>query len=139
CRALRVPRLGDAGLDQRARLGRPPLHVCPPAARPRPGGEHRRHQGALRAADPEDGGSGGRIMIHPFVGTAATVLLALLAVPFGLAAYRMIAGPGYADRFVALDMLTSIAVVGSALTALATGRAEYLDIALVIALINFVA
>lgn len=78
-------------------------------------------------------------MIHPFVGTAATVLLALLAVPFGLAAYRMIAGPGYADRFVALDMLTSIAVVGSALTALATGRAEYLDIALVIALINFVA
>jgi len=78
-------------------------------------------------------------MIHPIVGTAATVLLALLAVPFGLAAYRMIAGPGYADRFVALDMLTSIAVVCAALTALATGRAEYLDIALVIALINFVA
>lgn len=70
--------------------------------------------------------------------TVATILIAVLAVPFGLAAYRMIKGPGYADRFVALDMLTAVAVAFSALTALATGRSAFLDIGLVIALINFV-
>lgn len=73
--------------------------------------------------------------IFPIV---ATILIAVLAVPFGLAAYRMIKGPGYADRFVALDMLTAVAVAFSALTALATGRSAFLDIGLVIALINFV-
>lgn len=78
------------------------------------------------------------ITMHPFLTTLAMILLALLAIPFALAAYRMIAGPGYADRFIALDMLTSIALVCSVLTALVTGRGEYLDIALVIALINFV-
>ena len=73
--------------------------------------------------------------IFPIV---ATILIAVLAVPFGLAAYRTIKGPGYADRFVALDMLTAVAVAFSALTALATGRSAFLDIGLVIALINFV-
>lgn len=77
-------------------------------------------------------------MMSPVLTTVAMVLLALLAVPFGLAAYRMIAGPGYADRFVALDMLTAIAVAFSALTAVITGRSAFLDIGLVIALVNFV-
>jgi multicomponent Na+:H+ antiporter subunit F len=77
-------------------------------------------------------------MMQSLLTTVALVLLALLAVPFGLAAYRMIAGPGYADRFVALDMLTAIAVAFSALTAVVTGRSAFLDIGLVIALINFV-
>ena len=76
--------------------------------------------------------------MQPVFTTVATVLIALLAVPFGLAAYRMIRGPGYADGFVALDMLTAIAIVFSALIALATGRSAFLDIGLVIALINFV-
>lgn len=68
----------------------------------------------------------------------ATILMAVLAIPLALAAYRMIRGPGYADRFVALDMLTAVAIALSALTALATGRAAYLDIGLGIALINFI-
>ena len=70
--------------------------------------------------------------------TVGIVLIAVLAVPFALAAYRMIVGPGYADRFVALDMLTAVAVCFAALTAVATGRSEFIDIGLVIALINFV-
>lgn len=77
-------------------------------------------------------------MMQPVFTTVATILIALLAVPFALTAYRMIKGPGYADRFVALDMLTAIAVGFSALTALATGRSAFLDIGLAIALINFV-
>lgn len=67
----------------------------------------------------------------------ATVLLAVLALPLALAAYRMVRGPGYADRFVALDMVTGVVVAVAALTALATGRGAFLDIGLGVALINF--
>jgi multicomponent Na+:H+ antiporter subunit F len=67
----------------------------------------------------------------------ATVLVAVLALALALAAFRMLKGPGYADRFVALDMLTAVVVSMSALTALATGRSAFLDVALGVALINF--
>ena len=67
----------------------------------------------------------------------ATVLMGVLALPLALAAFRMIRGPGYADRFVALDMLTAVVVSLAALTALATGRGAFLDIGLGAALINF--
>jgi len=69
--------------------------------------------------------------------TVATVLIAGLALPLALASYRMIKGPGYADRFVALDMLTGVVVSLAALTALATGRGAFLDIGLGVAVINF--
>lgn len=69
----------------------------------------------------------------------ASVLLVVLAVPLALAAYRMVTRPGYADRFVALDMLTAVAVAFAALTALATGSSAFLDVGLGLALINFVA
>jgi len=67
----------------------------------------------------------------------APVLIAVLALALALAAYRMLKGPGYADRFVALDMLTAVVVSLSALTALATGRGAFLDVGLGVALINF--
>ena len=67
----------------------------------------------------------------------ATVLIAVLALALALAAWRMLRGPGYADRFVALDMLTAVVVCMAALTALTTGRGAFLDIALGVALINF--
>jgi multicomponent Na+:H+ antiporter subunit F len=69
--------------------------------------------------------------------TIATVLAAVLTVPLALAAWRMIRGPGYADRFVALDMLTAVVVSLAALTTVATGRDAFLDIGLGVALINF--
>jgi multicomponent Na+:H+ antiporter subunit F len=77
-------------------------------------------------------------MKHPAFAIVPIVLLAVLALPFALAAYRMVKGPGYADRFVALDMLTAVTVCFSALTALSTGRSAFLDIGLGIVLINFV-
>jgi multicomponent Na+:H+ antiporter subunit F len=76
-------------------------------------------------------------MITLDLAAVATALIAALAVPLALAAYRMIKGPGYADRVVALDMLTAVAVSLAALTAVATGRGAFLDIGLGIALINF--
>lgn len=72
------------------------------------------------------------------IATVATVLITILALPFALASYRMIKGPSYADRFVALDMLTAVVVSFAGLTAVATGRGDFLDIALGVALINFV-
>ncbi len=68
----------------------------------------------------------------------ATILISVLTLPLVLAAYRMIKGPGYADRLVALDMLTAVVVSISALMTVATGRAAFLDIGLGVALINFV-
>ena len=78
-------------------------------------------------------------MTMPDLATVATVLIAVLALPLALVAYRMIKGPGYSDRLVSIDMLTAVVVALAALTALATGRGEFLDIALGVALINFVA
>ena len=40
----------------------------------------------------------------------APVLIAVLALALALAGYRMLKGPGYADRVVALDMLTAVVV-----------------------------
>lgn len=81
-------------------------------------------------------------MIETIDANVATVALALtgvLALAIAGAAVRMIVGPGYADRFVALDMLTGIAVAACALTAAVTGRREFLDVGLGLALIAFVA
>ncbi len=66
--------------------------------------------------------------------------LALLA---GLAAapavYRLLAGPTRADRVVALDLLFAVAVALCLLAALASGRVEFIDIAIGLALTGFVA
>jgi multicomponent Na+:H+ antiporter subunit F len=76
-------------------------------------------------------------MMMPSLSAVASVLMAVLALALGLAAYRMLKGPGYADRFVALDMLTAVAVCFAALTAVVTGRGAFLDVGLGVALINF--
>ena len=67
----------------------------------------------------------------------ASVLIAVLALALALVAYRMLKGPGYADRIVALDMLTAVVVSLTALASLATGRSAFLDVGLGAALINF--
>ena len=54
----------------------------------------------------------------------AAGLLVVLLVPLTMTLLRMLRGPSYADRFVALDMLTGLAVAMGALTMAATGRRE---------------
>lgn len=68
---------------------------------------------------------------------ASQVLLALLVVPLGMTLARMIHGPSQADRFVALDMLTGLAVSAAALTMAATGRREFLDVGMGLAVFGF--
>ena len=75
--------------------------------------------------------------------SAVVILAGLLSIALALAlllaAWRMVRGPSIADRFIALDMLTAIAAGFAGLTAVTTGRGVFLDVALGLALINFVA
>ncbi len=66
------------------------------------------------------------------------LIAALLAgIALLLATWRFLKGPTAADRVVAFDVLTIIAVTGIALVALIEGRGIYLDVALVYALLSF--
>lgn len=71
--------------------------------------------------------------------TFNTILVLFVIAAFALTAVRLVKGPSYADRFVSIDMLTGLGVAACALTALATGRNEFLDVAFALALIAFVA
>ena len=68
----------------------------------------------------------------------ATVLLVTLLIPLAMTIMRMLVGPGYADRFVALDMLTGISVAMGEIVSVASGRREFLDVALGVAVFGFV-
>lgn len=65
------------------------------------------------------------------------VFLVLVCVALGVA--RFVLGPADADRIIALDILLSSALVLCALAALYTRRVLFLDIAIGVALIGFVA
>jgi multicomponent Na+:H+ antiporter subunit F len=65
------------------------------------------------------------------------VAAALGGVAFLLALYRFLKGPSAADRVVAFDVLTVIAVSAIVLIAFVEGRGIYLDVALVYALLSF--
>ena|SRR5690606_33946137 len=79
------------------------------------------------------------VLIQPNVlfATASHVLLVILIAPLAMTIVRMLRGPTHADRFVALDMLTGLAVAAAALTMGATGRREFLDVGLGLAVFGF--
>ena len=66
----------------------------------------------------------------------AAGIVALGVVPVAL---RMMTGPSSADRAIATDMLGLLGVCLAALTALLAGHVAFLDIALGIALVGFLA
>ena len=63
----------------------------------------------------------------------------LVGLSFLLAFARLVRGPSLPDRVVALDMISYLAVGLVALWALASGEPAYLDAALVLALVAFLA
>lgn len=69
----------------------------------------------------------------------ATILSVVLCAALVLSGWRLVRGPNFADRFIAFDMLTALAIAFGALTAVATGRGVFLDIGLALALVNFTA
>ncbi|MXN51355.1 hypothetical protein GR158_09520 [Shinella sp. AETb1-6] len=70
---------------------------------------------------------------------ASTLALALMCVAFFLTAWRVIRGPTLPDRIVALDMLVAIAIGFIAVIAIRTGFNLYIDIAIALGLVGFLA
>ncbi len=56
-----------------------------------------------------------------------------------LAMFRMVQGPRHADRIVALDIFLAAAIALCIGASLATGRTVFLDVAIGLALVGFVA
>jgi multicomponent Na+:H+ antiporter subunit F len=73
------------------------------------------------------------------VSVAALVALVILSAALLLTTWRVIVGPTLADRVLALDMLVGIAIGFIAVIAIETGFALYIDIAISLGLVGFLA
>lgn len=75
------------------------------------------------------------VLMAAVLGTVA-VLLALAAVAAGT---RIVRGPSDADRVIGLDMLGLLGVAAAGLAALVSGSTAFVDVALGVALVGFLA
>lgn len=73
------------------------------------------------------------------VSLASTIALVLLGLALVLSVVRIVAGPTLADRVLALDLLTVLAMGFVGAVAIRTGLTLYLDIAIALALLGFLA
>jgi multicomponent Na+:H+ antiporter subunit F len=64
--------------------------------------------------------------------------LGLLALAVAFALVRLVRGPGMADRIVALDLLTTLAISLIGVTAMRVGVVLLLDVAVALCLVGFV-
>lgn len=69
--------------------------------------------------------------------TILIVAAVFIAMGFVLAILRFFKGPHAVDRVVGFDVLTVISITGIVLAGVIQGRAIYLDVALVYALLSF--
>lgn len=74
-----------------------------------------------------------------FLKFAEFVALALLSLSFLLTSLRVLVGPSLPDRVLALDMLVTIAIGFIAVIGIRTGFTLYLDIAIALGLVGFLA
>lgn len=70
---------------------------------------------------------------------ASYVILPVLVLSAALAAVRLFRGPSLPDRVVALDLMSTIGIAIVAVFALAFDRTVFFDIAVVIAMVSFMA
>ena len=73
------------------------------------------------------------------ISAAAAIALFLMCAAFFLTAWRVVKGPTLPDRIVALDMLVAIAIGFIAVVAIKTGFNLYIDIAIALGLVGFLA
>lgn len=74
-----------------------------------------------------------------FLDTVLAVCALLLVVSAIAAGARIVRGPSAADRVIALDMLGLLGVAAAGLAALVSGSTAFVDVALGIALVGFLA
>ncbi|MDH4413440.1 MAG: cation:proton antiporter [Rhizobium sp.] len=70
---------------------------------------------------------------------ASVIAIAILVVALLLTVYRAVVGPTLPDRIIALDMLVGIVIGFIAVIALRTGYTLYIDIAIALGLVGFLA
>lgn len=70
---------------------------------------------------------------------ASVTAIAILVVALLLTVYRAVVGPTLPDRIIALDMLVGIVIGFIAVIALRTGYTLYIDIAIALGLVGFLA
>ncbi len=76
-------------------------------------------------------------MSAPWVFIVSFISLSMMAVAMMLAAIRLIRGPSLPDRVVALDLISILAAGITAIYAIASGQAVFLDVATILALVSF--
>ena len=74
-----------------------------------------------------------------FLSWAVDVAFVLVMISIGLGFYRIAKGPSLADRVVALDMMTVTIMAFCGLYAIFSGFDAFLDVAIVVALVGFLA
>ncbi|WP_028033326.1 cation:proton antiporter [Chelativorans sp. J32] len=74
-----------------------------------------------------------------YLAFAELAALAILSLSFLLTVVRVLRGPALPDRVVALDMLVAIAIGFIAVIGIKTGYTLYLDIAIALGLVGFLA
>ncbi len=74
-----------------------------------------------------------------FLSFTVLAALALLSISFLVSVLRVVIGPTLPDRILALDMLVAIALGFIAVIGIKTGFALYLDIAIALGLVGFLA
>jgi multicomponent Na+:H+ antiporter subunit F len=68
-----------------------------------------------------------------------TIALSMLSIAFLLTVYRVMAGPTLPDRVLALDTLVAVAIGFIAINGIQTGFELYIDIAIALGLVGFLA
>jgi multicomponent Na+:H+ antiporter subunit F len=70
---------------------------------------------------------------------ATTLALGILCLSFVVTVWRVVVGPTLPDRILALDMLVAVAIGFIAVIAIKTGFTLYVDIAIALGLVGFLA
>ncbi len=74
-----------------------------------------------------------------FLSIAIIIALGVLSIAFVMTVYRIVKGPTLPDRIVGLDMLVAIAIGFIAVIGIKTGFSLYVDIAIALGLVGFLA
>jgi multicomponent Na+:H+ antiporter subunit F len=75
--------------------------------------------------------------LSDFVSTASYISLCMMGLAIVLAAVRLIRGPSLPDRVIALDLISILVAGATAIYAIDSGQAVFLDVATILALIAF--
>jgi len=79
------------------------------------------------------------ISVADLFASAVTLALGILSLSFLITIYRIIKGPTLPDRILGLDMLVAIAIGFIAVIGIKTGYTLYVDVAIALGLVGFLA